>query len=537
MDSLKQNLKRIPLHPYLLALYSVLTLVALNMGKFVPWMAARSFVFFLLVIAILHWLLKTLSRSPHKAALVLTLFLLVFFTYGHIHSLVSGVRLLGINFGRHRTLVLIDLVILAAGLFWIVRTRRELQGVTQALNVVLIIALCFPIFQIARYEIQSLLNKSNTVKTQQSASSSVYPALTAPAGQNLPDIYYIILDTYARQDALQEYFKFDNSDFVKQLQAMGFYVARCSQSNYATTELSLASSLNLNYLDVLGNNSGQIYTHPELYRLIQDSAARQMLEKDGYRVVAFDSGFSPTDWKDADEYLSPTSEPFKTYVFGGINPFEALELQTSAGLLLYDAKSALPNVLRSFLDAAYTQHRERILYEFNKLATVPQMAGPKFVFVHILAPHSPFVFGARGEIVGRRFPFTLNNDLEIADPALYIEGYRNQIQYINRRALRVLQTIITASDTPPVIILQGDHGPKAGIASQSGRMEILNAYYLPGGSDALYSTITPVNSFRMIFNRYFGAQFDLLPDISFFSTYQKPDVFTVYQNDPETCAP
>ena len=530
-------LKRLPLHPYLLSGYSVLTLVAINMGKFVPWMAVRSLVFFILVIAILYWPLKWFTRSPHKAALLLTLFLAAFFTYGHIHNLLAGIRLLGINFGRHRTLVLIWLAILASGAYWLARTRRDLQGVTRVLNVVLIIALCFPIFQIARYEIQSLLNSTRTVKAEKAALPSIYPDLIIPAGQNSPDIYYIILDTYARQDTLQTYFEFDNSDFLSQLQAMGFYVARCSQSNYATTELSLSSSLNLNYLDVLGNNSKQIYTHPELYRLIQESAARQMLEEAGYRVVAFDSGFSPTDLKDADEYLTRTGEPFKSYLFGGINSFEALELQTSAGLLLYDAKSALPKTLRSFLDAAYTQHRERILYAFNKLETAPQMPGPKFVFVHILAPHSPFVFGVNGEIVGRRFPFTLNNDLEIADPKLYVEGYRNQIQYINHRTLQMLQEILLASPTPPIIILQGDHGPKAGIASQSGRMAILNAYYLPGGGDNLYATITPVNTFRVIFNHYFGGQFELLPDISFFSTYQKPDIFTVYSNDPANCAP
>jgi hypothetical protein len=284
-------LKHIPLHPYLLAGYSVLTLVALNMGKFAPWMAVRSLVFFILVIAILYWPLKWLTHSPYKAALLLTLFLAAFFTYGHIHNLLDGVRLVGINFGRHRTLLLIWAVILVAGVIWIALTRRDLQGVTQALNVILIIALCFPIFQITRYKIQSLLNSTRTVKTETGDLSTRYLPLAVPTGQQPPDIYYIILDTYARQDTLQSYFKFDNSDFVNQLQAMGFYVARCSQSNYATTELSLASSLNLNYLDVLGNNSKQIYTHPELYRLIQENDTRQLLENAGYRVVAFDSGF------------------------------------------------------------------------------------------------------------------------------------------------------------------------------------------------------------------------------------------------------
>jgi hypothetical protein len=42
---------------------------------------------------------------------------------------------------------------------------------------------------------------------------------------------------------------------------------------------------------------------------------------------------------------------------------------------------------------------------------------------------------------------------------------------------------------------------------------IMNAYYLPdGGSELLYDSISPVNSFRVILNRYFGMNMDLLDD-------------------------
>ena len=47
-------------------------------------------------------------------------------------------------------------------------------------------------------------------------------------------------------------------------------------------------------------------------------------------------------------------------------------------------------------------------------------------------------------------------------------------------------------------------------------MGILNAFYLPGISmDAISPTITPVNTFRLIFNLYFGTDFPLLPDKSY----------------------
>ncbi len=55
------------------------------------------------------------------------------------------------------------------------------------------------------------------------------------------------------------------------------------------------------------------------------------------------------------------------------------------------------------------------------------------------------------------------------------------------------------------------------------RMSILNAYYFPGQKyQGLYGRISPVNSFRVVLNTYFGATLELLPDRSFFSTWTDP---------------
>jgi hypothetical protein len=51
---------------------------------------------------------------------------------------------------------------------------------------------------------------------------------------------------------------------------------------------------------------------------------------------------------------------------------------------------------------------------------------------------------------------------------------------------------------------------------------ILNAYYLPGmRHDRLYPSITPVNSFRLIFDLYFHAGLRLLPD-EYFARRREP---------------
>ena len=55
------------------------------------------------------------------------------------------------------------------------------------------------------------------------------------------------------------------------------------------------------------------------------------------------------------------------------------------------------------------------------------------------------------------------------------------------------------------------------------RASILNAYYMPQGkTDLLYPAITPVNSFRVIFNTYFGTNYRLLPDQTYYSPLVNP---------------
>ena len=122
-----------------------------------------------------------------------------------------------------------------------------------------------------------------------------------------PDVYYIILDMYGRDDVLKDRFSYDNSEFLKELEELGFVVTPCSVSNYNMTELSLASSFNMNYLDTLGSQ----YTagnrdRSGLPSLIHHSAVRGIFEKMGYRFINFESGFTFTEIRDADEFLVPS---------------------------------------------------------------------------------------------------------------------------------------------------------------------------------------------------------------------------------------
>jgi hypothetical protein len=129
------------------------------------------------------------------------------------------------------------------------------------------------------------------------------------------------------------------------------------------------------------------------------------------------------------------------------------------------------------------------------------------------------IFGPNGEFVDQSAPFTLASDLEALEGLEGMIGYRDQVTYINKRIEHILKMILMNSETEPIIILQGDHGgPMGGPIPIEARMSILNAYYLPyGGSELLYDSISPVNTFRLIFNYYFGGEYELLADEAYYS--------------------
>jgi hypothetical protein len=165
--------------------------------------------------------------------------------------------------------------------------------------------------------------------------------------------------------------------------------------------------------------------------------------------------------------------------------------------------------------------RQHTLFEFRVLERMADDPGPKFVFAHFLVPHPPYVFHPDGS-------FVTDEPLETEDERA---AYLRQMEYINSRILGLVDRLLARpADERPVIILQADEGPfpirydanewhfdwHGGTTEElDEKFGILNAYHLPGvdAEDAgLYPSITPVNSFRVVLNAYFGTDLPLLPD-------------------------
>ncbi len=316
-------------------------------------------------------------------------------------------------------------------------------------------------------------------------------------------------------------FGYDNTPFMDDLTAMGFYVAGCSQSNYAQTELSLGSSLNFGYLqDLLSSDDIAQDNRQVLWGLMRHSAVRGLLESQGYRIVGFETGYYWTELQDADVYLAPAQS-----LIPGLSAFETTLLRTTAAWAAIDAMPSLPGVLFPGVNNAVDVQRNRIAFDFDQLETMGRLQGPKFVFAHIVSPHRPFVFDAQGNPVEDAYTWQKEG------PAIdwYSKGYTEQVGYLNQRMLKALRAILADSEVPPIIILQSDTGPEEG-GSQD-RMAILNAYYVQGKHPSqLYPGISPVNTFRVVFDTAFGAEVPLVGDVSYFSTYQAPYDFSIVDN-------
>ena len=388
---------------------------------------------------------------------------------------------------------------------------------TQFVTIISLAAVLLPAYQIVSYQ----LSNSAAPAPVEAGASSQQTALTR--SQNSPDIYHFILDSYSRSDILESAFKIDNSAFIEELKQLGFYVADCSWPNYVNTRLSLSSALNMDYINVIAPDATpKVQNMGVVDPLILHSKVRADLEALGYKTVSFQTGYLFTEFHDADYYIPMASfsffRPFVT-------PFESLLLDETAFRLL----KLIPAVKTWSIQSPLY---EKYLIDKNKVAILKNLdiPSPKFVFGHFAAAHRPFMFTADGALQGDDRYYSKTNSRPI-NPEFGIKGYANGIAYLDTSMIDIIK-ILLASDNPPIIIIQGDHGNVR--LEQQG---ILNAYYFPGKDyHSLYPNITPVNSYRVIFNQFFNGSMPLLTDRSYYSELNfDPFIFHEIHEESPAC--
>lgn len=497
-------------YPVLLALYPVLYLISVNQAQERLMSMGRSLLLAGLLGVGLYGLLWAVLRSAGRAALLASIWLLLFFGYGHIYNLVEGWRVAGVLLGRHTVLLAVWAFFGLLASIGLLRSRSAFTNLSRILNFVSLGLVLLLIGQIGFVQGRQALAEQQQ-RMQRQAQRAERLAVQQRTEKSLPDVYYIILDGHTRSDMLRVHYQFDNAPLLQPLRQQGFYIADCARSNYTYTALSLSATLNMQYLQTLAPDlataEGDSWSGEDGHYL-RHSLVRQKFEEMGYAYIAFESGYPAYEAQDADFFFAPPTDWRERWQT--LNAFEGLVLDTTLLRAPIERNGGLTDWSGEMISPDEIQYR-RIHYTLDQLARLPaDLPGPKFVFAHITAPHHPYVLAADGSF--RVWPEEQKH-----------EGYLAAVTYLDGRIAQVVEEIRTQSDPAPIIIIQGDHG----IDGQT-RLEVLNALSLPcAGQPMLYPTLSSVNTFRVVFDACFGEQNGLLEDISYSSVWGQRTQFEV----------
>lgn len=479
----------VPFTPILLAVFPVLYLFQHNQTDLplrVLWgPLAVSAAIGVTILAISRIMFKPILKS----SLFASLFVIAIFYYGFLYDVASGWSL------NNLAILIIWLILHSLGIAKLLKAN-DLNLPNQIFFVGAAYLILVSIVPIGLYRIQ---NPPASVSDPRLWSAPLeVPQITA--SEQLPDIYYIVPDDYARTDVLKEHLGYDNSQFIRELESRGFVIQEQSRSPYSNSISNMASALNLDYLnhfaDVLGENSQNTLM---VTQTLADNRASHFLESLGYQYIHIDSDH--TTYPGENPTISPIAAPDSmTYVW-----LQASILRSFGGEF-------------GFNDSATDERfRQSVLSAFDKLKATPEIPGPKFVFFHTLIPHDPFVFGASGERVTFFDPTGDRHDTEEGIP-FYVE----QLQFSSQLLLESIDAILANSKTPPIIILQADEGFEVneevfGKATvEDIRVKGISAFYIPSKDvSGLPQNLNSVNTFRYLFDLCFGTHFGMLENASY----------------------
>lgn len=457
------------IHPFMVASLFVLVCYR-EVQPFVKWQELLGcWLGALAVTWLLFRLIGRFEKEQYKAALLTTLFIGTFCFAGDFTGFCK--RSFGEGFGKYYLLVYLGGMGLLG--FLLVRTRRNLLGLKKFLNV-FISAMAVatmvhnhlvPVHFISRRDRQREVDEHGPFAQTNSR----------------PDIYYLVFDSYTSPESLKQYWSYDDSALVTFLASNGFHVVANARANFDQTPRCMAASMNMRLPAGPPADLSSFGRVNRLFEIVDLSAVPRKLEDIGYRIV----NLSPFDVAGRE----------RVYGYPQLEYSEITDVMVEKSLAGFARRYVGHMKVRSANEAVLNQLREVIKDNTKQ---------PRFVYSHLMLPHHPFFYDRNGVKPHPRIHGSANDYLE-------------QLIYANGVITNVIAAILTHSAKPPIIVLQGDHGYRFLNNEHAGEegLTILNAYHLPGEQPGwVHQGITPVNSFRMIFNHYFGARYGYWPDTS-----------------------
>ncbi len=485
----------LPVYVFLLPLAGILNVYANNSQVEPTQVLLTLLVAWALTVPVL-WGGKWILGDLHKAALILGIH--------YVHLFLTG-SVGGSNMAK------LTLALLVLSVILLFAYRDSLVTVVPILNVAALALVVIPSVELAT-DFRSI------------GGEDLYrePAVVGlKIREDAPrNIFFILVDGYARSDVLEKYYGAGNRQFEGQLEGLGFHVAARSWANYSQTALSLASLFNLDYVDRLIDTeqvAGEIHRRP-LHRLINSSIFVSALKAAGYEVVAFKTGYSAAELKSADKVVAL-----------GLGEFPlAIVESSSAARLIRRVFKIRPH--------SYANHRRRVVEGLGALPGLVDEGRRRFVFAHFISPHPPFVLGAGGDVTPRS-DFTLRDGSHWHQSReekirVYRKLYMDQLKGLNRVLLESIRAILETSRGRALIFLFSDHGPGSNLHHGSladsdplERMANFQAVYGRGmEAGDLYPNVSLINAVRATVSHLSTTGLRRLPDRLCVSEWQTPYV-------------
>ena len=530
-------------HPFLIAFFPIIAVYSVNIGL----IQLEQFIFPTLIIvggAFLFFLcLKYVLKNAKKAALIVTLAFIIFFSFGHVYNMLNQVSIGDIDLGSNRILLPIFVISFGIGSFLIVRTKRTLDNATSIVNTISVVFITVIIAMVGIEAFgcdECLIQQTYSlgIFSNQIMDSTLYfeeHSFSVSESDSLPNVYYIILDGYPRNDVLKKHLDFDNSEFINFLKQREFYVAENSYSNYSLSSTSIPATMNMNYINFLTDELGEDSRSydPLLgkdFGLYADNQVIKNFKSMGYKVAKIGS---------VPMYLHeiPLADLSLCY--------KSIHLMDNR---LFDTV-ARTSMIGYFIERwSEDMQRQIILCAFEELPKISSYyEEPVFAWSHIMIPHFPLIFGADGE------PVTPGESLLVMNNPHLFEGtdsswnikqqFLQQLQFANKKSMELVDKILE-NEKQSIIIIQSDHGSAFDVDLDDPtdddvhqRLSNINAIYFPDEKprEILMNDPTNVNTFRIVFNSYFGSDYDILEDKIYWNlSFKKPfwfkDVTSVLLN-------
>lgn len=490
-------LKQFPLFLLLLPLFVVVH-IERDLPGLIDYALLYDQLFFLFLAPLLFFFIcYVFSRSMKKAALQTFAILIFFYFFGEIKNSIG--KTTSIYFLQsYSFLVPLFALPLFFILYKISKSRSPFNRHFFILNIGLLLFIIADIFILF---INAKKNDDSIAKLE-----ADYTPCDSCAK---PDIYYIILDSYASTSMMEQDFNFSNEAMENSLKQKGFHIIPASRSNYNMTIFSVASVFNLDYLPEL-DTTRTLYLRDLLpaTKRIYDNSLITLLKKENYQVFNH-------------SIFNMRNHPATTPVFD-IWDLRGLYRQYNFFFKAFSEMSYhLPTRLRYFFndDEVVVLGRERDRLDsaiMQNIVTTSALAtdGPKFVYAHFSKPHAPYTFDSTGQSLP---PYP------VWPPHIQWKNhYIQQIVYMNNAIEKIVDTILANAKRETVIIIQGDHGFRF-FDEQYNAKEFpnFNAVYFSNREYSLFNdSTTNVNTFRIVCNTFLKKKYPLLENRTYFLRFK-----------------